>query len=292
MMRARCSMPPYKASALLICPSSTPSPICRAVNLCGSWRIGARPFQAIISTIPAVANRRRPSQCSSTQFDIAVALLSNAQARMRPKERRDTGWTDLLRSRLDAIIGIIVHSGKWSCRAFRLILRETVEKSFKRRIRLRRRLLLHPVTGARNDNRTAEIGAGGTGIGIKVGAGNETADDIALACNEEGRLADRLSLDIREICWVEALGAIAVQRSSKTAAAEGISIDGEVGGAHPGRAWLRVHHALKECRVGRLVRDPGIERGFARRSEINLAKRCRNVRLQLGLCDTFRLEVG
>ena len=62
-------------------------------------------------------------------------------------------------------------------------------KSFKRRIRLRRRLC-YTVTDARNDDRTAEIGAGGTGIG-KVGAGNETADDIALACNEEGRLGDR-----------------------------------------------------------------------------------------------------
>jgi DNA-binding transcriptional LysR family regulator len=53
-------------------------PYCRAVSLSGSWQIGARPFQAIISTIPAVASRRRLSQCWSTQFDIALTRLADA----------------------------------------------------------------------------------------------------------------------------------------------------------------------------------------------------------------------
>src|SRR3569833_1439702 len=117
------------------------------------------------------------------------------------------------------------------------------------------------------------------------------ADDIALARDEEGRLGERLSLDVRKLRWIESLGTIAVQRTAKSSFAERLDKDIQIGRTHPRREGLRVHHALEKLCIDRLLPHPKPGRGSARGSEVALAKGRGDIRSQLGFGNPFCLEI-
>src|ERR1700758_572235 len=168
---------------------------------------------------------------------------------------------------------------------------ELLEEVCERCVRAIRRLLLKPMSDARDDARASKVKARRPWVFVKIPTGNEMADGVSLTADKIGRLGNRPPLIIGKLDKIDLLSAIAVQRATKSAGAESVDIQIELAIAHPFRGRIRIDHTVQQPRRRRLFGEPTIKRRITRTCEEDLSDGVGNVRLQFGFCDALPLKV-